>query len=231
MNDDFVSMIGTAENRLRRTKDKKAKVGILNLIQNGKLSPEQLLRGYLVIGRNPPPEVLSESNISNALQIADRVSLIPLLSRKSSTVYADEVMDSIFAYLAKFHSAKTDAIATGLDRITARWTATSNKVRISASTCSRLIKIVELLTRRILSNDRSGAKRSSKTEKALKSLTRTAVLWGSKLTDFETMLGVLNILASNEDRPGSAFTPRLNDSEFDRAVQDLLGRQSAELGS
>jgi hypothetical protein len=222
MSDNSVSMIGTPETKLRRVKDKKAKADVLNLIQNGNLTAEQQLRGYLVIGRTPPPELLSEGNISDALQIADRVLLIPLLSRKLSTVYADEVMDSIRAYLAKFHSAKTDAITAGLNRMAVRWSVGPNKVIIAASTCNRLIAIVDLLTKRLLSRNRDSATRTSKTEKALRSLTRIAVLWGSHLDDLDTILLVLSILASNEDRLGSAFTPQADDAEFDRAVQDLL---------
>ena len=69
MNDDLIVLIGTAESRLRRTKDKNVRAETLDLIQKESLPPEQRLRGYLVIGRTPPPELLSETNISNALQI------------------------------------------------------------------------------------------------------------------------------------------------------------------
>src|ERR1700723_3350398 len=108
MKDDFNSLVGTAEAKLRRIKDRTTKAEILSSVQEGNLSPEQRLRGYLVTGQTPPTDLLSENIISNAMQIADRITFLPSLSRKFSTLYADEVMDSILAYLAKFRSAKTE---------------------------------------------------------------------------------------------------------------------------
>jgi hypothetical protein len=229
MNDEITSLIGTSEARLRRIKDKTRKSEILSLVQGGTLAPEQRLRGYLTIGHAPPPELLSENIISNALQISDRITFLPLLSRKSPTLFADDVLDSISAYLVKFRPTKTDAIATGLDRIATRWFAAKNKFAIAPSTLNRFVAIVEVLTKRVVSgNDRRSAS-SSRSEKTLKSLSRRAILSGSYSANLETVLQTLSILASIEEHLRPGLLSEIDDLEFDTAVQHLMSSAHARL--
>lgn len=229
MTDDFNSLIGTAEVRLRRIKDRTTKSEILRIVQGRDLPAEQRLRGYLAIGQTPPTDLLSESIISTALQIPDRIAFLPLLSRKFSTLYADEVLDSILAYLVKFRSAKTEGISTGLDRIATRWFVAKNKFKIASSTCDRLVSIVAVLNTRTVSGDERSPTRLSRGQKALKSLTRLAILWGSHSAILETLLQTLNILTSVEGQLWSESKSQTDDPEYHSAVQYLLNSAHASL--
>lgn len=230
MNDEFNSLVGAPEARLRRVKGKPAKADILHRLQNGDLAPEQSLRGYLAIGRTPPTELLSEVNISKALQISDRVAFLSLLSRKLPTVYGDEAVASILSDLRKFRTAKVEAIAAALARIVARWFANGNKVRVAPSTSNRVIAIVEILTRRIGPDHKARSSTLSRNEKALKSLARAAIIWGSDSSDFETILRTLDIVAWNEERFGATLAPEGDDIPFQSAVQRLFSSAHSKLG-
>jgi hypothetical protein len=229
MKDDFNSLVGTSEVRLRRIKDRTSKSEILSIVQGRDLPTEQRLRGYLAIGQTPPTDLLSESIISKALQISDRIAFLPLLSRKFSTIYADEVLDSILAYLVKFRSAKTEGISTGLERIATRWLVAKNKFTIASSTCDRLVSIVAVLNRHTVSGSERRQTRPSRSQKALKSLTRLAILSGSYSAVLETVLQTLDILTSIEGHLGSGSSSQTDDPEYDSAVQHLLSSALASL--
>ena len=228
MNDELISLIGTAEAKLRRIKDKSCKSEILSMVQGENLAPEQRLRAYLAIGHTPPPTLLSEKIISNALQISDRIAFLGLLSRKASTVYADEVLDSILTYLVKFRSAKTEGITTGLDRIATRWFVAKKTLKIAPSTANRLVTIVEVLNRPFVSSGERRTSKLSRNQKALKALTRLAILLGSYSDDLETVLRTLNVLISVEENLG-AESGQTDDPEYDSATQHLLSSAHARL--
>jgi|SRR5580704_18469640 hypothetical protein len=228
MNEELISLIGTAEAKLRRIKDKSRKSEILSMVQRENLAPEQRLRAYLAIGQTPPPTLLSEKIISNALQISDRIAFLALLSRKASTVYADEVLDSILTYLVKFRSAKTEGITTGLDRIATRWFVAKKTLQIAPSTANRIVAIAEALNRPFVSRSERRTSKLSRSQKALKAFTRLAILLGSYSDDLETILQALNLLISVEENLG-AESAQENDPEYDRATQHLLSSAHARL--
>lgn len=228
MNEELISLIGTAEAKLRRIKDKSRKSEILSMVQGENLAPEQRLRAFLAVGRTPPATLLSEKIISNALQISDRIAFLALLSRKASTVYADEVLDSILTYLVKFRSARTEGIAIGLDRITTRWFVAKKTLKIAPSTAYRLVAIVEALNKPLVSGGERRKNKLSRSQKSLKTLTRLAILLGSYSDDLENILQTLNVLISVEENLG-AESAQTDDPEYDSATQFLLSSAHARL--
>jgi hypothetical protein len=198
-----------------RIKDKQARIEAEKLAKDASNSASIRLRAYLSIAKFPPPDLITEENIRESLNIDDRVGFIPKLSTNVRLLNADVPMLAVVNSLKDIGPRAALRLTTVLARITKKWQQETS-ARLTDTTIRYFLQILEFLAKH---QSEANAKDPAKTSFA--QLLKTAVTLVSAAPP-DTLIPTLRIFQVAETRAGIVVEKLVeHDQSFDRSLRLL----------
>jgi len=232
MEDQLIFVVGPPGTPVRRAKDKQTRLEIGRLIAARAGNPQILLRGYLSIGRTPPPHLITKGNIVSSLNAEDCAAFLPLLVQKILLLEAGDALDALSELLSRHSAEGSRRILKSLERATGKWkTRRKDKTfEVSEKSCPQFLRVVNaLLTAHPLTVIGTTKKQASPA-KVLLSLVKLGGTWATKAADQRTTLLGIRLIASAEKRLRINLQDLLaEDDEFSSLFETLYRKSLQQL--
>jgi hypothetical protein len=225
MNDSLLSLLGPPGTPLKRVKGKEARWRIQSLIKCNGLGPDLQLRAALSLGKIPHRALLSEENISFALNLEDRVAFLLKLTVTAKLIKADVPLHAILKSLERHGTRNVPRLEKTLAQITSRWRSKTSSSELSDLSVLYFLRILVLLSRASPSQPHRRASSKTTAKNHFADLLKIGVDWAVLRSAPDSLLIALTILSAARNRMGVPLEDILRDDpQFEERFLDLTTR-------
>lgn len=218
MNQATTSQVDSRPDSVRKLRDKHARIEAEKVAKDASNSASTRLRAYLSITKFPPPELVTEENIRESLNIDDRVGFIPKLSTNVKLLKADIPMLAVVNSLKEIGPRAAHRLTTVLGRITKKWQQTTS-AQPTDITIQYFLQILECLAK-YQKNVRAKDPANTPFAQLLKTGARLASVASS-----DALISMLRIFRIAENRTGVVVEKLVErDPSFDSSLRVLIGK-------
>ena len=216
--ESLIEQVGAPGSPLKRPKGKEARVKLAALLDST-LPPELRLRAHLALGKQPPPDILTEDNIRRSLTAKDCLSRISSLVGKIPVLKATAPLRAA-ARLAQNADENDLRVAIGkLARIVEKWDAKRDKVHLGGQTIVEFIRLTDVLCQK---SSQVRPRYFKKRRELLLRLVEVGARWAVASNKPEQLAGALRLLESVEKFASLSIQEEMGEAEqFAKVVRDL----------
>jgi len=222
MEDSLISTLSAVPDSIQRPKDKQTRLEIEKLAKDDKQSAPIRLRAFLSIGKMPPPGLATEENILAALNLDDRVNFLSKLAVSAKLIRADAPLRAILRGMKDVGARRSVRITRNLCRTTVKWRKQAAVVTVSDTSVQHIVQILEQVSKyQIVDKSKLPPRKAAKTNPYFQLLS-TVTRWTLSSPAPGSLLLVLKLLGSTEERLATSIDKLIDDVEFSGHFQGLI---------
>jgi len=209
MGDSLISKLSPAPDSIQRPKDKQTRLDIEQLAKDERQGAPVRLRAFLSLGKVPPLELRTEENILAALNLDDRVNFLPKLAVSTRLVTVDAALRTILGSMKDIGARKAARITKNLCRATLKWGKRPAAITVSECSVKLILQIVDQVSKYEIAGQPKSSHKTVTKKSPYFQLLITLSRWTLSMSSVDSLLSMLNLLASKHFREGVAVAADL----------------------